>query len=288
MARIGIIGNGVVGGALRRWLIRHTKNDVFVYDPPQGHDGEIPNVDVAFISVPVPTKSFKLDFTILHQAINAVKDKADLICIRSSVLPGTVDALAEQYNRQIIAMPEFLTERKRDEDVARQDVIAGVPEKYDDPIERDYLHRVLDRVFEGKKKIMISTAKNCEMTKYTHNVFGALKVTYFNGIYRQCQKHGIDFEEVREMMQVSGMIVPQHSRVPGPDGKLGYGGHCFPKDAAAFLGFLGSDCEHMLIKDMICLNRFYRGDKDLPVELLIDDSPKQAVDLQDIQKRDSI
>ena len=34
-----------------------------------------------------------------------------------------------------------------------------------------------------------------EISEYAHNVFGALKVTYFNAIYDYCQKLGADFSK---------------------------------------------------------------------------------------------
>ena len=73
-----------------------------------------------------------------------------------------------------------------------------------------------------------------EITKYAHNVFGALKVTYFNAIYDYCQKLGANFNKVHTGCLLSGYINEQHSQVPGPDGKFGYGGKCFPKDVNAF------------------------------------------------------
>ena len=33
-------------------------------------------------------------------------------------------------------------------------------------------------------------------------------------------------------------INPMHTNVPGPDGKLSYGGYCFPKDTNALLEFM--------------------------------------------------
>ena len=77
------------------------------------------------------------------------------------------------------------------------------------------------------------TSEEAEMVKYAHNVFGALKVTYFNCIYDLCQKMGMDYERVRKGILGSTYINEVHTQVPGPDGKLGYGGKCFPKDVNA-------------------------------------------------------
>ena len=44
---------------------------------------------------------------------------------------------------------------------------------------------LLKKIFPGKKHIIMSS-EEAEMVKYAHNVFGALKVTYFNCIYDLC------------------------------------------------------------------------------------------------------
>ena len=39
-------------------------------------------------------------------------------------------------------------------------------------------------------------------------------------------------------MLAQGWIHPNHTMVPGTDGKLSYGGKCFPKDTQALLDFM--------------------------------------------------
>jgi UDP-glucose 6-dehydrogenase len=254
--RVGIIGNGIVGGTLRRWLERNTKHEIVVYDPPQGHDQPIGPCDAAFIAVPVPTKGMKQDLSILREAIR-VAESARHIYVRSSVLPGTCDQLYREFLRPIYAMPEFLTERTRHKDMDEQPIMVGFASGVDvSGI------TVLREVFEGKKSISVATAKECELAKYAHNCFGALKVTYFNAIADLCRRECVDFEPVRDLVLMSGYINDTHTQVPGPDGKTGFGGKCFPKDLAAFIGWVGSNPAHALLKDVLCLNRFYRGEKD--------------------------
>ena len=45
---------------------------------------------------------------------------------------------------------------------------------------------------------------------------------------------GGDWRNVHTGMLLSGYINDTHTYVPGPDGKFGYGGKCFPKDVNAF------------------------------------------------------
>ena len=46
-----------------------------------------------------------------------------------------------------------------------------------------------------------------------------------------------NYEHIRNGALISGYINEPHTFVPGPDGKFGYGGKCFPKDVDAFAGF---------------------------------------------------
>jgi UDPglucose 6-dehydrogenase len=76
-----------------------------------------------------------------------------------------------------------------------------------------------------------------ELIKYTHNCFLATKVELFNEIYDVCQKVGVSYPNMMQGVHAIGKVGENHTRVPGPDGKRGYGGVCFPKDMKAFIGF---------------------------------------------------
>ena len=79
--------------------------------------------------------------------------------------------------RQVHHMPEFLTERTYIEDFKWQPMV------FTGDIE------LLKKIFPGKKHIDM-TSEEAEMVKYAHNVFGALKVTYFNCVYDLCKRNG--------------------------------------------------------------------------------------------------
>ena len=118
-------------------------------------------------------------------------------------------------------MPEFLTERTYIEDFKKQPMV------FTGEIE------LLCSIFKGKT-FTTMTPLEAEITKYAHNVFGAYKVTYFNAVYDYCRRNGADWARVHAGMLLSGYINDTHTFVPGPDGKFGYGGKCFPKDVNAF------------------------------------------------------
>jgi UDPglucose 6-dehydrogenase len=45
------------------------------------------------------------------------------------------------------------------------------------------------------------------------------------------------WDQFTDMLQRDKRIGDSHLMVPGPDGKFGFGGHCFPKDTKALLSY---------------------------------------------------
>ena len=58
-----------------------------------------------------------------------------------------------------------------------------------------------------------------------------------NEFYRFAKKLGVNWEEALNGFVADQRIGDSHLDVPGPDGKLGFGGACFPKDINAFIKF---------------------------------------------------
>ena len=65
------------------------------------------------------------------------------------------------------------------------------------------------------------------------NSFYASKIQLFNEYYLLCQNNGSDYNKIVKLMLKNKWINPMHTMVPGTDGKLSYGGACFPKDTNA-------------------------------------------------------
>jgi len=258
---IGLIGLGCVGETLRHWILENTDMKMRLYDPRLEYRDDIKGCPVVFIAVPVDNKSFKQDLSIIKDAINRCSRDA-LIIIRSSVLPGTCDELTKEFDQTVCYMPEFLTARRAQYDFNHQDVVVGVPNGTLSK-SKDDVKVKLFQIFKDHKDISIHYNMECEMAKYTHNCFGAMKVTYFNIINNLCKKKNINFDTVRELSFATGFINREHTIVPGPDGRKGYGGTCFPVNMEAMIGYTMDDASVAFFKDIYCLNRFYRGDKDI-------------------------
>jgi UDPglucose 6-dehydrogenase len=85
--------------------------------------------------------------------------------------------------------------------------------------------------------IVVTKSETAEMVKYFINCFLATKVTFANQMYQICLDNNLDYDKVCEYALHDERIGKSHLAVPGPDGDLGFGGHCFPKDLAAIISF---------------------------------------------------
>ncbi len=221
--KVGIIGCGVIGTALKKWIENNTTHTVAVSDPYKGYNDDMTPCDIFFIQIHVPTEpDGTQNLDTFREIISKLPDKP--IYIRTTILPGTSEKLSKELNHHVYFMPEFLTERTSVQDFETQPMV------FTGDVE------LLKQVFVNKNYVEM-TSVEAEITKYCHNVFGALKVTYFNAIYDLCQRMGADYTKVHTGTLLSGYINDMHSQVPGPDGKFGYGGKCFPKDVDAFTAF---------------------------------------------------
>ena len=243
---IGIIGCGFIGGALKQWVESYNPSvKMLISDPPKGFNDDVSPADAIFISIHIPTEeSGAQDLSTLKQIIQELPDKP--IFVRTTILPGTSDLLSKETSHRVYFMPEFLTQRTAYADFCSQPMVFTA--------ERE----LLQTIFVNKEFVEM-TSLEAEIAKYAHNVFGAVKVTYFNGIYDYCQKNNADYDRVLQGVLLSGYINDMHARVPGPDGKLGYGGKCFPKDVNALTEMTKGYPLNALLKAIKPMNLIFRG-----------------------------
>ena len=245
MKTVGIVGCGVIGGALKKWLEENTKHTIRVSDPYKGYNDDMSKCDIFFIQIHIPTEpDGTQNLDTLRGIIKGLPDKP--IFIRTTILPGTSNKLSQELNHHVYFMPEFLTERTSVNDFKIQPMVFTA--------EIDLLREI----FPNKHYVEMSSL-DAEITKYAHNVFGALKVTYFNAIYDYCHQMGADWNKVHDGCLLSGYINDTHTQVPGPDGKFGYGGKCFPKDVDALTAATKQYPIHKLLMHLIELIDKFRN-----------------------------
>ena len=73
------------------------------------------------------------------------------------------------------------------------------------------------------------------------------------------EQMGADWRKVHTGVLLSGYINDTHTYVPGPDGKFGYGGKCFPKDVNAFAKMTEGTPLGTLLEHLHELNVHFRG-----------------------------
>ena len=233
--KVGIIGNGFVGEAIAFAFSSIAK--IFIYDTDHlrsTHDiNSVHNCDFVFVCVPTPMyEDGSQDLSYVEDVFEKANERP-LYILKSTVLPGTTEKLSKQYpNFKIIFSPEFLTERTAKLDMLTQSriVLVGnfsLTEKAKSLFNKRYKN----------KNIIQTDSKTAELIKYMNNTFFATKVSIMNEFKLLCDKIGADWDDALKGFASDGRIGDSHLNVPGHDGKLGYGGTCFPKDVNALLSF---------------------------------------------------
>jgi len=239
---IGIIGNGFVGKATK--ILKNREINMLCYDinpdlcEPKGLQlKDMLICDIIFVSVPTPmNKDGSVCLKIVKTVISNLKDIKynGFIVIRSTVLPGTSDEL------NVYFMPEFLTEKNFVNDFKTNPLwIFGLLNNERDNEFKYLIQKLFSLAHKynciDSSKIEWMLNKEAEMVKYFRNTFLSVKVSYCNEIYEYCKKKNINYETVRNIAAQDKRIGLSHTQVPGHDGRLGFGGTCFPKDTNGLL-----------------------------------------------------
>lgn len=235
---VGLIGTGFVGGSLKKsFEIKGVKVKSFDKFKNEGSIDEVALCDIVFFCLPTPfIKDRGFCKEAIYENLNALEhlNFKGLVVIKSTVEPGFTANLNTKYTFDICHNPEFLTARSAFEDFHNQKhIVLG---KASESKEFDYLCRLFTSLYQDAE-ISVCTSDESESMKLFCNNFYAMKVMIFNEFYDLCSKKGISYENTVELMLKNGWINPMHTIVPGPDGKMGYGGACFPKDTNALNEF---------------------------------------------------
>jgi UDPglucose 6-dehydrogenase len=233
--KVAQIGNGFVGSALHKsFELNGVKTKIYDKFQKIGSINSVLDSEILFLCLPTPfIKGKGFDLSAIDENLLLLKKKAykGLCVIKSTVEVGTTKMLAEKYDLNIAHNPEFLTERTAFEDFHSQDhIVLG---KSSDSNLFNSLVLFYKDLYPNARA-SICTSDESEAMKIFRNCFYAQKVMIFNEFYFLCNKLGMDYDRVRDLM-LCDWLGEMHTVVPGPDGGIGYSGHCFPKDTEALL-----------------------------------------------------
>jgi UDPglucose 6-dehydrogenase len=237
--RVGIIGVGFVGSAMKKsFELKGIKP--ICYDKFKEYDSfeEVCGQDIIFLNLPTPMIEMgAYDKGAIFDVLDRLEEAefSGVVVIKSTVEPGTTKSMNSKYSFFVIHNPEFLTERTAFEDFHGQThIVLGIDECCDRTLEVCEFYRH----FYPEAKLSLEESKVSESVKIFCNNFYAMKVMIFNEFYSLCEAIDIDYNSVVNVMLKNDWINPMHTKVPGPDGSLGYGGNCFVKDTMALLEFM--------------------------------------------------
>ena len=240
---IGIVGQGYVGTAVKEVFSKHYEVDTYDLDKDKCSVDYLEDLveltNMIFVCVPTPMKKDgSCDTSIVEAVVKDINDMVvsrnvsdRIVAIKSTIPPGTTNRLNKEcHNISVIFNPEFLTEANFIDDFKNQNRIIIGGERPS----TTKLRQVYSLAFPNAK-IVKTGSITAEMVKYFTNTFLATKVSFANEMKMICDELNIDYDKVVEYSTYDERLGKSHWAVPGPDGKLGFGGSCFPKDLNAIL-----------------------------------------------------
>jgi UDPglucose 6-dehydrogenase len=256
--KIGIIGNGFVGRATQIFAKNYDNDNdndnddgtlhefkpipVYIYDirpeacdPPgitlEDLDREC---DILFFCLPTPLQHDGSCYTRILEETIAKCPTNPYKVVRSTVPVG----FAAKHGCYF--MPEFLTEANWEDDFRQtKEWVVGIPavatatteltnelkKRIQTLITTSYDNRAID-----SPTVVFCDTNEAEMLKLMKNCFLSAKVSLMNEFYDFCAATGTDYNTVADLAKKDQRMGTSHFQVPGPDGRRGFGGTCFPKD----------------------------------------------------------
>ena len=239
---ISIIGLGFVGGSMLK-SFKQKKFEVLGYDKFKESDSfkDCLKSKIMFLALPTifNEETNTYDNEPMHETCQnlVLNNYKGIVVIKSTVEPETTMHFSEIYNLKFVHNPEFLTAATAFVDFHNQKhIVLGKDQNITD----NDMKILVEFYKKGypDAEISICTSTESESMKSFVNCFYASKVQFFNELYLLCQSMGCNYNVIRDLMLKNKWINPMHTDVPGPDGKLSYGGYCFPKDTNALLQFM--------------------------------------------------
>ena len=290
MAKISIIGSGMVGGTIGKGFVE-LGNDVIFCDvneekvkqlKEEGLNATtntveaVKNTDISFITVPTPTHEGKIDLkyikSVATDIANGLREKNNyhLVVVKSTVVPNTSEKIIKPIIEEVSGKkcgkdfglcmnPEFLTQIHKSwsddtsmvRDFFTEDrIVIGQFDKKSGD--------VLEQLYKKLNVPIFKTdLKTTELIKYAANCCLASRISYWNEIFYICKQLGIDSNLVAKIVSMDKRI-GKYGTVHG----LAFGGTCFPKDLQAFIAIAeDSGCDPVFLKAVRDVNEKIKKDR---------------------------
>lgn len=200
------------------------------------------NSEVSIIAVGTPsTERGHLNLEYIYRVAENIgralkeKDGFHVIALRSTVMPGTCDKIAELVENAsgkarndgfgIVDNPEFLREG------------SAVADYYNPPLtligsdNKVSANKVAELYQNLPGEIIVTDLRVAEIMKYVNNTYHALKISFANEVGNVCSELGIDSHKVMEIFCKDKQLnISPYYFKPG----FAYGGSCLPKDLNGF------------------------------------------------------
>lgn len=242
--KIGIIGFGYVGSAV---AASYPHDKILVNDPKYSKKSvdltQIKNsCSAIFICVPTPSSSAgQCDTSILKSVIAQLAGFAGVVISKSTAPPQVYTELEKSSKLKLAHVPEFLTQSRAKFDyVNPHKILVGCKKKLREEVSDVLMNSEInfDRV-----QIEYCGIAEASFFKYMANTMLATKVAMCNEFYDLCGSMELDWDRITDVARTDHRLGSTHWAVPGPDGRRGFGGACFPKDTQAV--------QHMALENSI-------------------------------------
>ncbi|MFH1621475.1 MAG: hypothetical protein ABIB04_05345 [Patescibacteria group bacterium] len=233
--KIGIIGLGVVGSAVKHGLERLNHQVI-------GYDIKLPNTSLesvldtalCFICVPTPSdETGACNVSIVEKVVGEldIAGYKGLCVIKSTVTPGTTDALRKKTDIRLAFCPEFLRERAAYIDFVENHDLCVIGT--DDTADFELVKQAHGRLPQNFAHL---THLEAELAKYYSNIFNALRIVFANEFYEICKATGADYSRIKQALVKRSTIHDVY--LDCNENIRGFGGVCLPKDTAAFAQYV--------------------------------------------------
>lgn len=278
---IAIVGSGVVGAASGKVFneMGHLvyfidiQDDVVAQLREQGYPAFSPSdqlpttPDIVFICTNTPASPKGPDISSIIEATQYItsylsKERYTLLVTRSTTPVGTSERLAELILEKrpdlvrgedfdTCSNPEYLREKTAVQDMqSPRSIVIGVSN------ERSSL--MLTNLYKPlNTPIHTLTPQEAEMHKYTHNLFNASKIAFFNEQRRVCEKAQINADVIFPLVVETAEA--SWNPTYGIRDLGAFDGHCLPKDTEGFFNWAQNEhsLELTLLKAIIDANKKY-------------------------------